>query len=155
LAPLRNERARRLWAAAESIAIGYGGDAPVSSETGSRARPSGTGAGRPTVEGATRLTAALARLVDPLARGDPMPALRWTCKSRAQLTAALTADDWRVSASAVARLLHALGCRPIAAEDREGQPHLDRNAQFAHVNATAATFLSRTSRSFRSTRRRN
>jgi len=34
LSPLLNERARRLWAAAESAAIGYGGDAVVSSATG-------------------------------------------------------------------------------------------------------------------------
>jgi len=34
LSPLLNERARRLWAAAESVAIGYGGDAVVSSATG-------------------------------------------------------------------------------------------------------------------------
>jgi len=32
--PLLNERMRRLWAAAESIAIGFGGDAIVSSATG-------------------------------------------------------------------------------------------------------------------------
>jgi hypothetical protein len=34
LSPLLNERARRVWAAAESAAIGYGGDAVVSSATG-------------------------------------------------------------------------------------------------------------------------
>ncbi|MES1165163.1 MAG: ISAzo13 family transposase, partial [Verrucomicrobiota bacterium] len=34
VAPLLNERARRLWAAAESRAIGYGGDAVVSAATG-------------------------------------------------------------------------------------------------------------------------
>ena len=32
--PLLDERARRLWAAAESVAIGYGGDALVSAATG-------------------------------------------------------------------------------------------------------------------------
>ena len=32
-----DERARRLWAAVESRAIGYGGDALVSSATGARA----------------------------------------------------------------------------------------------------------------------
>jgi hypothetical protein len=34
LSPLFKWRARRLWAAAESVAIGYGGDAVVSSATG-------------------------------------------------------------------------------------------------------------------------
>jgi hypothetical protein len=37
--------------------------------------------------------------------------LRWTCKSRAQLTVALTPDGWRVSSTAVGRLLNALGYR--------------------------------------------
>jgi len=82
--------------------------------------------------------------VDPLTRGDPTSPLRWTCKSRAQLTAALTAAGWRVSSSAVGRLLHALGYRLQALrKTREGQQHPDRNAQFEHINATAATFLRR------------
>ena len=34
VAPVLDERSRRLWAAAESAAIGYGGDALVSSVTG-------------------------------------------------------------------------------------------------------------------------
>ena len=82
--------------------------------------------------------------MDPLTRGDPTSPLRWTCKSRAQLTAALTAEGWRVSSSAVGRLLHALGYRLQALrKTREGQQHPDRNAQFEHINATAATFLRR------------
>ena len=34
MAPLLNECTRRLWAAAESVAIGFGGDAVVSAATG-------------------------------------------------------------------------------------------------------------------------
>ena len=34
MAPVLYERSRRRWAAAESMAIGYGGDALVSSATG-------------------------------------------------------------------------------------------------------------------------
>ena len=34
VAPVLNERARRLWAAAELIFIGYGGDSVVSAATG-------------------------------------------------------------------------------------------------------------------------
>jgi len=41
--PLLNERTRRLWAAAESIAIGFGGDAIVSSATGLARQTIGTG----------------------------------------------------------------------------------------------------------------
>jgi hypothetical protein len=162
MSPVLNERARRLWAAAESIAIGYGGDALVSAATGlapetirkgrrelavgdgaAPGRIRRPGAGRPNLEqDQPGLTAALERLVDPLTRGDPMSPLRWTCKSRAQLTAALAADGWRVSSSAVGRLLHALGYRLQALrKTREGQQHPDRNAQFEHINATATTFL--------------
>ena len=109
LSPLLNERARRLWAAAESVAIGYGGDAVVSSATGlSRntirsgrrelaegGAPTGrlrrAGAGRPAIERRQPgLRAALEALVDPLTRGDPTSPLRWTCKSKAKLAAALT-----------------------------------------------------------------
>ncbi len=108
--------------------------------TGRIRRP---GAGRPSLEEhQPGLTTALERLVDPLTRGDPTSPLRWTCKSRAQLTAALTADGWRVSSTAVGRLLHGLGYRLQALrKTREGGQHPDRNAQFEHINATAATFL--------------
>ena len=130
LAPLLDERARRLWAAAESRAIGYGGDALVSSATGWRGRPirrgrqemeqgvarewahSPAGCGRPSLESQQPgLTAALERLVDPLTRGDPTSPLRWTCKSQAKLTAALAKHGWEVSSTTVGRLLHELGYR--------------------------------------------
>jgi hypothetical protein len=163
LSSLLNERARRLWAAAESVAIGYGGDAVVSSATGlSRntirsgrrelaegGAPAGRlrrpGAGRPEIETAQPgLQAALGALVDPVTRGDPTSALRWTCKSKAKLAAALTAQGWRVSATTVGRVLHDLGYRLQALQKTlEGTAHPDRNAQFEHINATATAFLER------------
>ena len=45
------------------------------------------------------IQAALEALVDPLTRGDPTSPLRWTCKSRAKLAAALTEQGWRVSST--------------------------------------------------------
>jgi len=163
MAPLLDERARRLWAAAESAAIGYGGDALVSAATGlaretirngRRELTQGVavtgrirrpGAGRPDVEETQPgVTEALDRLVEPLTRGDPMSPLRWTCKSRAKLAAALTAQGWRVSSTTVGHLLHALGYRLQALrKTQEGTSHPDRNAQFEHINATAAAFLQR------------
>jgi hypothetical protein len=161
LSSLLNERARRLWAAAESVAIGYGGDAVVSSATGlsrntirsgrreltAGGAPAGCvrrpGAGRPEIETAQPgLKAALEALVDPVTRGDPTSVLRWTCKSKAKLAATLTAEGWRVSATTVGRLLHDLGYRLQALQKTlEGTSHPDRNAQFEHINATAAAFL--------------
>ena len=94
--PVLDERSRRRWAAAESLAIGYGGDAVVSSATGlaretirkgrreiSRdeaptdriRRPGG---GRPRIQqDQPGIQAALEALVDPLTRGDPTSPLRW------------------------------------------------------------------------------
>ena len=163
MAPLLDERARRLWAAAESAAIGYGGDALVSAATGlaretirrgrrelaqgveATGRIRRPGAGRPDLEQTQPgLTEALDLLVEPLTRGDPMSPLRWTCKSRAKLAAALTAQGWRVSSTTVGLRLHALGYRLQALrKSREGTSHPDRNAQFEHINATAAAFLQR------------
>jgi len=160
LSSLLNERARRLWAAAESIAIGYGGDALVSSATGLSpttirsgrrelaqggpplGRVRHPGAGRPGIETAQPgLTAALEGLVDPVTRGDPTSPLRWTCKSKAKLAGALAAQGWRVSATTVGRLLRELGYRLQALhKTREGTAHPDRNAQFEHINATATAF---------------
>ena len=89
------------------------------------------------------IQAALEALVDPLTRGDPTSPLRWTCKSRAKLAAALTEQGWRVSSTTVGRLLHRLGYRPQSPRKRqEGATHPDRNAQFEHINRTADEHLS-------------
>ena len=163
IAPVLNERARRLWAATESDAIGYGGDAVVSAATGLAretirngrreiecgvevtGRVRRTGAGRPDIEKTQPgVKKALERLVDPLTRGDPSSPLRWTCKSRAKLASTLSNDGWRVSSTTVGRLLHELGYSlQSVRKSREGASHPDRNEQFEHINATAATFLRR------------
>ena len=163
VSPVLDERSRRRWAAAESVSIGYGGDALVSSATGLAretirngrrelargvtpgARLRRPGAGRPGLhQTQPGLTAALEALVDPLMRGDPTSPLRWTCKSRAKLAAALAKQGWRVSSTSVGRLLRKLGYSlPAARKSREGTAHPDRNAQFAYINATADRFLAR------------
>ena len=162
VSPVLDERGRRLWAAAESRAIGYGGDSVVSEATGlarqtirngraeieagveSSGRIRRPGAGRPRLQDTQPgLDEALERLVDPLTRGDPTSPLRWTCKSRAKLAAALCQEGWRVSSTTVGRMLNKLGYRLQSARKRnEGASHPDRNAQFEHINATAEKFLS-------------
>ena len=161
VAPVLDERSRRRWAATESMAIGYGGDALVSSATGlaretirkgrreiaggeaSADRIRAAGAGRPRIqEDQPGILAALEALVDPVTRGDPTSPLRWTCKSRAKLAAALTEQGWRVSSTTVGRLLRHLGYRLQSVRKRqEGAVHPDRNVQFEHINATADEFL--------------
>lgn len=103
-----DERGRRLWAAAESRAIGYGGDSLVSAATGlsrptirmgrreieaginNSGRVRRAGGGRRCIESTQPgVTDALEQWVDPMTRGDPCSPLKWTCKSKAKLTAAL------------------------------------------------------------------
>ena len=163
MAPLLNERTRRVWAASESVAIGYGGDAVVSAATGlarktirdgrlelaqgvtATDRIRRAGAECPDIEQTQPgVTEALDLLVEPLTRGNPMSPLRWTCKSAAKLAGALTAQGWPVSATTVGKLLDGLGYRLHALQKaREGAAHSDRNAQFEHINATAAAFMAR------------
>ncbi len=160
---LLDERSRRLWAATESRAIGYGGDAIVSSATGlARAtirsgrreldlpielhgRVRRPGAGRPPLlKTQPGIVEALEELIDPLTRGDPESPLRWTCKSKANLAAAMVKAGWKVSATKVGRMLHDLGYSLKAPrKTTEGAAHPDRNAQFELINAMAADFLER------------
>jgi len=159
--PVLDERGRRLWAAAESRVIGYGGDSVVSAATGlarqtirngRREIEAGVempgrirrpGGGRRTLEeDQPGLEDALERLVDPETRGDPESPLRWTCKSRAKLAAALSKQGWEVSSTSVGRMLNKLGYRLQSVRKRnEGASHPDRNAQFEHINATATAYL--------------
>ena len=104
------------------------------------------GAGRPGIEETQPgVTVALEKLVEPLTRGDPMSALRWTCKSRANLTAELLKNGWKISSSMVGRLLNDLGysLQSLRKSTEGVAKNPDRNAQFEHINATAESFLQR------------
>jgi hypothetical protein len=163
VALLLDERARRLWAAAESQAIGYGGDSIVSSATGitrptitkgrheiehgglhSTGRARKPGGGRPGIkQSQPGIKEALEKLVAPNTRGDPMSPLCWTNKSRANLVDAMKINGWRVSSTTISHLLHELGYSLQAVrKSREGTSDPDRDKQFQHINDTAATFLS-------------
>jgi transposase len=158
-----NERARRLWAAAESLTIGYGGDAVVASATGlARAtiragreelkkgeavtgRQRRPGGGRKALaleqEGWVE---ALERMVAPTTRGDPMSPLRWTCKSTRNLAAELRHEGFVVSHTSVGKKLHELGYSLHALrKNQEGTDHPDRNAQFEHISAMVEDFQAR------------
>ena len=158
----RNERTRRLTAAAEARALGRGGIAAVAAVTGlgvatirrgladldhpdglppaGRLRRVGGGRKPLTVHDPT-LRDDLLTLIDPSTRGDPESSLRWTCKSLSQLAQALQARGHRVSPTTVMRLLHAEEYRRQAPRKTlEGlAPHPDRDAQFQYIaDQTAA-----------------
>jgi transposase len=150
-----SERTRRLFAAAEAKSIGYGGVSLVSRATGlgrptirrglrelgaRGALPQGRvrrqGAGRKTAtERDETLLADLERLVEPVSRGDPESALRWTAKSLRRLAEELRVQGHSTNRQTVADLLHGLGYSLQAnTKTREGGRHPDRNAQFEHIH---------------------
>jgi transposase len=157
-----NERARRLVAASEAMAIGWGGISTVSRATGlsrkaisegikelqeggggneGRIRRKGGGR-KKTVTKDPSLREDLERLVEPVTRGDPESLLRWTCKSVRKLAEELVHQGHQVSHQLVSELLHELGYSLQAnRKTREGGEHPDRDAQFEHVNAQAEAFL--------------
>ena len=168
LSPAMDERLRRQWAAAEAVAIGWGGVSAVSSATGlsrntiavgvceleSRqrnltapveARVRRLGAGRkPVAQTDPDLLAALEALVDPVTRGHPESPLRWTCKSTAMLAAELTRQRHPVTDRTVATLLKDAGYSLQAnRKTREGSQHPDRNAQFEHIHEQVLAFQKR------------
>lgn len=150
-----DEHTRRIWAATEASALGYGGISLVARATKISRRailvglreikegkilPEGRvrrpGGGRKTsVYHQPDLPEKLEGLVEPLTRGDPESPLRWTCKSTRRLSRELVKLGYSASSRLVGALLHGMGyslqgnCKTI-----EGKQHPDRNAQFEHIN---------------------
>ena len=158
-----DERGRRAVAASEALALGWGGLSAVARATGlsrdviragirelrglvpvaapGRVRRPGGGR-KKTAERDPTVLADLERLVEPATRGDPESPLRWTCKSTRKLAAALGAAGHQVSHQWVAEALRAMGYSLQGnRKTREGGGHPDRDAQFAHINATAEAAL--------------
>ena len=157
-----NERQRRLWAGAEALSHGPGGQAAVIRATGLAAMtvaggmrevrdgehlPSGrvrrAGAGRKALtESDPKLLGALQKLVAEEARGDPESPLLWTAKSVRTLAAALRESGHPVSHETVAKYLRVLGFSLQAnRKTKEGASHPDRDAQFGHINTVVAHAL--------------
>lgn len=151
LLPHLDERQRRVYLASEAEALGHGGVSMVARVAGvsrttvhaglsepneSKSRTRRPGGGRKTLkETDPELLEALNALVDPDTRGDPMSALRWTCKSTRQLAAALTESGHPVSHVVVGELLREMGYSLQAnSKTREGKEHPDRDLQFRYIN---------------------
>jgi hypothetical protein len=98
--------------------------------------------GKPAIVKDPILVADLEALVEPTTQGDPESPLRWTCKSVRRLAEALQQQGHQVSRTLVAELLNATGYSLQGnRETKEGDSHLDRDAQFAHIDVQVATAL--------------
>jgi hypothetical protein len=162
VAPLLDERGRRLLAGAEAACIGYGGVSIVSRATGlsremiaqgikdvtaperlarDRIRNEGGGRKKVLVKDPTLLTD-LDRLIEPVTRGDPESPLKWTSKSVRKLAAELNVMGHKTSPRTVGRLLRGLNYSLQANKKTiEGGSHPDRNAQFEYVNDQVAAHM--------------
>lgn len=162
LARVLDERTRRLVAAAEAEAIGFGGVTAVAQASGlsrgtvirgmaeikltpnpargQRIRRKGAGRKR-TVDQDATLKRDLEALVEPVTRGDPESPLRWTCKSVRQLATELKRTGHHTSHRMVAELLHAMDYSLQAnRKTLEGSSHPDRDAQFHHISSKIREF---------------
>src|SRR3954470_24425783 len=155
LRPSLDERGRRLFAASQVRALGYGGLSLVARATGiapstigrglkeldqgvtmsERQRRPGGGRKR-LVETDATLESDLLSLIGPMTLGCPERSLLWVSKSLEKLAAALRTMGHTVSANSVRRLLRRLGfSRQGNFKANEGRGHPDRDAQFEHINA--------------------
>jgi len=161
-----DERGRRVWAAAEAEALGYGGQTLVAKATGlsrmtlyaersspvekqgatealDRIRKAGGGR-KKLIEREPALRAALEGLVEPTTRGDPDNPLRWTCLSTRQLAAALEKQGYRIGRQTVATLLEEMGYSLQGNQKtKEGASHPDRDAQFHFIHDRIEDFQRR------------
>src|SRR5919107_1394312 len=155
-----DERGRRLHAAAEVRALGYGGLAAVARATGISRGTIGRGledldrapppSGRVRRDGGGRhplsatdptLLEDLRQLIEPVTLGDPVRPLRWVSKSHKKLAAALQAQGHTVSPNTVRKLLPQLGySRQANRKANDGRQRADRDAQFEHITAQVRAF---------------
>jgi len=168
LAARLDEATLRLWAATEARSIGRGGVSVVANAAGmsrttvyaglaeldrgpalnfmppaiDRVRVRAPGGGRKTLVSADpTLLQDLDALVEPTTRGDPMSALRWTCKSATRLAQELNRQGHQVSQRTVCDLLAQMNYSlQSVRKTREGAQHADRDAQFHHIARTVAQY---------------
>ena len=160
--PVLNEQSLRRFVALEAQALGRGGVSLMARISGlarstiyhglsdirdnvsapaGRVRKQGGGRKKKSAQDPT-LVADLRRLVEPATRGDPMQALLWTTRSLRNLVNGLAEKGHKVCPTVVGDLLRDMGYSLQAnSKTREGDQHIDRDAQFEYINRQAKAFL--------------
>ena len=162
MAPVLNEQSLRRFVALEAQALGHGGVSLLSRISGlarstiyhglsdirhkisappGRVRKRGGGRKKKAFEDPT-LAADLKELVEPATRGDPTQPLLWTTRSLRNLVKELGKKGHKVCPTVVGDLLRRMGYSLQAnRKTREGNQHIDRDAQFHYINTQAKAFL--------------
>jgi hypothetical protein len=160
--PHLNEAQKRLFLASEAVAYGRGGIAEViriskaSRNTikkgiselkigkmfGEKIR--GDGAGRKPIEIThPNIEDEIRRLVDGSTYGDPGRILSYTTESLRKIEIELNNRNIKIGRTAIAKILDSMDYSRQQNQKmlQVGEPHPDRNAQFEHINKTAAEYL--------------
>src|SRR6516225_3196254 len=162
IAPVLNEQSRRRFVALEARALGRGGISLMARISGlarstiyhglsdirykvsappGRVRKTGGGRKKKAFEDPT-LAGDLKALVEPATRGDPTQPLLWTTRSLRKLVTELAKMGHQVCPTVVGDLLRGMGYSLQAnSKTREGDQHIDRDAQFHYINTQAKAFL--------------
>lgn len=163
-----NERGRRIWAATEAKALGYGGRQLVNRATGlafatigrgmldleeeamiERVRKGGGGRKKKVMTDPL-LKQDIEKIVDSSTRGDPESPLLWCSKSTRNIAAVLNKESDRVSHTLVSRALEDMGYSLQGnRKTQEGGSNPDRDAHSLTSSTTRSKNIrSRNSLSF-------
>ena len=162
MAPVLNEQSRRRFVALEARALGRGGVSLMARISGlarstiyhglsditdrvsapaGRVRQAGGGRKQKAIENPT-LVADLKAMLEAVTRGDPTQPLLWTTRSLRNLADELAKKGHDVCPTTVGDLLRGLGYSLQAnSKTKEGNQHIDRDAQFEYINTQAKAFL--------------
>ena len=160
--PHLNEAQKRLFLASEAIAYGRGGIskaeqisgvsrvtirkgiAEIRSGKAPNERVRNEGGGRKSVEIThPNIEDEIRRLVDGSTYGDPERVLSYTTESLRNLEVELKHKGIKIGRTAIAKMLDSMNYSRQQNQKMQqvGEPHPDRNAQFEHINKTAAEYL--------------
>jgi hypothetical protein len=161
--PHLNERSRRIYAASEAKAIGFGGKKIMSQVTGlayetiqkgiveleespierlkiSRIRKGGGGRKQNITKDPT-LKKDLEEIVEASTRGDPEAPLLWCSKSTRHIADCMNKNIQRISHTLVGKILDKMGYSLQGNKKvKEGSDHPDRDAQFNFINEKVKVF---------------
>jgi Rhodopirellula transposase DDE domain len=166
LLPHLDERSIRLVLASDALSLGRGGKVLVSKASGvsrstidigiselykpvvgaefgvmPRIRKAGGGR-KKVVFNDDGIIAVIEDIVAPHTMGNPMNPLRWTSKSFRKISKVLKDKGYNISHETTGKILKSLGYSiQQNKKTDEGGKHVDRDAQFLHINDTAAAFL--------------
>jgi hypothetical protein len=140
-----DERGRRLNAAAEAKAAGYGGIAAASRVTklarSTIGRRKGGGSPRLATKDPTLLVD-LERLLKLATMGDPMRALRWVSKSHDKLATALRAIGHKVSSSSIPKLPGGTEVLPPFQPQDQGRRQTSRSRRSIRIHQRQSRVVS-------------